>query len=774
MNSTPLGLAAGLLLCTTSLAFAGDTYVLEGHHDPLGQITTTLEVSDPNPDGVVGITLRTLFHDQAFKHQVVLRSSGKRHRQSLLAKPLSMATGAMGRLQGIDSLPDSSTSATLTFNANGTVTAFVIDAAGHSTATSAPAQSDDWSDDFEEWKDDEWDVEEEEADRDSDDDDSLRGKIQQKGKHLIAIAKEKLEELSYDGVRLNETFKVHDYFHVGVGGKIRVVDPEKWTEEQQFSAQGMRRPIWLANEVEGGVRIPLTANVDLGEVSLKLGFVPSAKVTYEVTDLYEKPEGLRDDVILDDLRSMAKHTFTLPLDAGEALDMTPGAVRVMDGEGTVAISGFFQYGRDVTDMGDVVRIGAATRIGGFYKLQGRMRIAATRLRGDFVRVRVTRGTTKTREASADLLIGAVVDEGAARDEIGSSSVFVKPIVKEVADVIEDVLSIEIDARRTRTIEDEVDISFLFDLSKRQAREAYDKAIRGDLTRAAEFAQQTDSGVLEEFRVLDLEDRTYVGAELKLSKLARAGASRTTSIEELVIEYADGPTTYDIFRYEKERHGNLGSRDRKRGVSIEVIRETDSAGAFKRSLRYEFTLVDPSTTRGDADRFRRLMRGLGLDDSIDARKDRKLISRYHKTRTSFVVTIGERGLKEILAASNESAFDAYVVAYQIVTGRRPGWATANGRRTRNIDNSERSELRNAQTFVKNLQGLNPSASAEDRAESLEKIARAAGYRQIAIAAFIQLAPAPTVSVKANMAGDRLTITDGVFGAQAIHVDVDDPR
>ena len=92
----------------------------------------------------------------------------------------------------------------------------------------------------------------------------------------------------------------------------------------------------------------------------------------------------------------------------------------------------------------------------------------------------------------------------------------------------------------------------------------------------------------------------------------------------------------------------------------------------------------------------------------------------------------------------------------------------------LTSRERAQLGVANKFVENLRALDPATSAKDRAKYLKKMAKAAGYRQIVIAALIQLAPVETVSVQANMAGDRLTITDGVAGAQSSVVTVADPR
>ncbi|RMG12517.1 MAG: hypothetical protein D6731_13645 [Planctomycetota bacterium] len=659
------------------------------------------------------------------------------------------------------------------------------------------------------------------------------GRFVQKGKHLLAVAEEAVKErirkegdrLVYDGVKLERDFGVSRFLHVGVGGKVRALRDSELTPEQIHTSQRAPDRVWLVNAVHGGVRVPLSTSIPVGEVTIGVGLTAAARVDYEVTDLYPIPEGVSRDGLetaLEDLRRMATRSFDLPIDADEALRMNVGARRVFDGQGSVAISGSLGIGYDVVDYGtrndsgitarDVsktIKIGASAHVGGFYRIQGDVRISVERLLADRVRVRVRRGKTSSRGASANLFLGASVDRAALADEFSPAIDYIEEglvslealpsavrelVVDEatdaltgaVSDKVRQVLRFRLAAGASESLRDEIDVSYVCDLAAPAGREAYERAVRGDFTRAAALSLEPDSGVYQEFRVLEVEEHTHLGVNLDLSVLLSAGASRDVRVSTLDVEDAKGARNYEIFRFERRRHLRFFRKRHKR-MKVEVIRREllagDPADRVRTSLRFSLDILDPHTFSWEGNPVKRLLAFLGLDGegAIPTGPRRFGHSRYGETRFRLRAEISDRGLRRALSASDERLFLAYVAGYTVVHGEEPSWADPDERERLewawdeedSSDDFARAELDRAEDFVKSVGKLRDAGDAEARAKALERLAKSAKFDHIVLAAFMDLVPRDAVSLDASFLGDRVRIVDGRRSGEEL-VRVDDPR
>jgi hypothetical protein len=781
--SPVLGLIAILSCASAASAYdhvvdGEQTYRLQGAHSQRGAFESKI-VLTPTKDGVE--VTRT-------EGDSVLRGTGQL-RGDQLRVSLAVYRGAAKALQrvGEDAEP---VELRLRFGEDGSLESRFKDASG--TATAKGKQDSKADDD----------------DDDDDDDGKLRGKVKQAGKHLVALGKKELEKLAYKGAAIEQTFKVSDYLHLGVGVELRALDPDKQTALQKATAAAAaERSAWLVTEIEGGVKVPLSASIPVGgAVTLGLGFQAGAKVNYAVTHLYELPDGLDVSDTVDLLKDLGKRSYDLPLDWAEAAALDPGSRAVLEGEATLAANGNLRIGHHVTDFGDnVVRVGASARLGGFYRVSGNLRFEVYRLAKSEVRLRILRSKKRSRGVSADLFLGASVDRGEASDRIEPSVDYfdnallrkvrdaaVDAAVDEVADRVERALRVKISAGASNSTRDDVNISYRFDLSVAAAQGAYDRAIRGDLRLAESLRRDSASGVVREYRVLEAAEAQHMAVNLNLSVLLGAGAKRTVTIKDLDVEEGnDAKVHYDLFTFNRRRYLSLIGKKlkleehRSREVTIDVVRKTLASGEFARSFRFTYSVVDPFTTKGEGDDLRRLVRYWKLSDETNQPKHkfRLFRSRYGETKTKISVDVSEEGLQRILTVSDITQFMAYIESYQAVYGETPVWADPEKREELREDwadndqneDRQRAELDRAEDFVVDLQKLASTENADERALQLKKLAKNARYSLMGIATLVRLAPREALSVQVSMNGERIQVGDSWEGARSSGpLRVGDPR
>lgn len=608
-----------------------------------------------------------------------------------------------------------------------------------------------------------------------------------KGK-LLVLAEKELRKAAWKGVKLEEDFALSRYLHLGVGAGVRAIPPEQQLPEQRRAlelhvAANGGRAAWIATEVHGGPRVPVGTTLDLGQgVSVGLGFEAGARVRYLVEDLYPLPGGV--DETLRALGEVGARAIDLPLSAAEAEALGPGARRVLEGEGWVAVSGSLAFGREVKTYGeDVVRIGASLTVGGAYRIGGLLRYEATRLEGQAIRLRVTRGTAHTRSASADLLLGAALGESWTRTQLepavdylsspGLRGKVLDGAAGAVADAVSDALQVRLRASDVTCEDEELELIWRLDLARPAARQAWERALRGDLTALDAAARDAASGVVQELRVLALEERTWLAGELKVSVLLRAGWSKTSESSDLDVLDATGRTRYEVFRFSRARHWKLlGARERRRSLSLEVVRAAPEGGALRRALRYVLDVEDPITTADDAAHVTRALASWGLETGSSLPEpDRPWFrSRYGPTRTQLVVEIGEEGVLQALGAGRERWFQAYQDAVTALQGEAPLWASEWGRTRLSFPpgegdqdlSRERQELERANDFVDGMQVLAAGTSAEARADALRELANAARYDLFAITALVKLVPRESLHVAGSLAGAAVAIDSSWAG------------
>lgn len=588
----------------------------------------------------------------------------------------------------------------------------------------------------------------------------------QRGRHLLAISSKAFKAL---GRRASREYEVHRFLHVGLGVQIDSITGGDRSAAQRAGQRAGQT--WIRSRIQGGVRVPLTTKIPLGDAALELGFEAGARVDYTVVDLYPTPSGFSS--ALGNLRQMAKRSFDLPLTAGEAQAMNVGAQRVFEGRAHVAISGRLELGHHVGQNG-MINVGAKVGVGAYYRIAGRAKIDVRRLQGSTVQVRLGRGVARTRGASVDALLEASLDRGRVKQELAPQIQVIDQalidqgkltqaqrdaltgVAEEVAykaanGVVKKALRVQVKASASFTNSRKFELAYSFDLSRAAAQGAYERAVRGDFTAAALRAGQRGSGVRQDHRVVDIERSKQFAASLELSVVFKASFNRSLRLQSLNVIDGRGVTNYEVTDSARGFETELFGLDHNRSTNLDLVRSSRDANGRQgpsHSLHLVHEAVDATTTYREARRIQRLLQRWGLDSSsgLPLPDARFLRPRYGKTRTRIELWIADHGLTHALTQSSARFREAYGHGYIVVENKNP--------------TTDDNYTAKADRFVRQMEALKAARTHAERGKALSALN---SNNLIVIAAIVELAPRSALSVNAEFEGRRIQVKDGVRGA-----------
>lgn len=556
---------------------------------------------------------------------------------------------------------------------------------------------------------------------------------------LLAVSGQTLEDILSAGPELGGSFPlpVADFLHLGVAARVELLESHQLLPEQEtawLQAQGVT---WIETEVEGGLRLPFELPLPVG---LRVGIKPGTALRYRVRELHPVPPGVHPRDVKDALVRAGRRAIDLPLTAAEARDLGLGSERVIEGEMSLALSGALGVGTTTAVVSDVVEIGGEARAGGFWRVTGQLRIGVLRCEGSVVRVRWSKVKWRELGAEARAFLGiAGIDRAEAR-ECASGLEYVDPVAR----VASGLLRFEVKSELACRDQDELDLAYLFDLSRPRAREAYERAVKGDLVVAARAARDRSSGVIEEYRIVDHERRTWQKADLRVSELLQTGASRALSRKELAVADALGKEPVAIARVERKKKAVFlfGMARAEKESSLELVRTGPEGAPGERTLRWRSVVKDPLTSAGEVDRVRRITARWGLPGTTEAElptpEKRLLKSRWGRTRTLLQVDVAAAGIERLLAAPPAALRQAWARGEALVEGDTVGPRDAESDRARAFAEA-----------VDRLRG-----DKEAMADGVSALARLAGDDPHAIAAVLELVPPETVRLRAELDGQRV--------------------
>lgn len=581
-----------------------------------------------------------------------------------------------------------------------------------------------------------------------------------------ALVGKELKNALKDGIDVREKLKLHDFFHVGIGGEVAWLDDQMQNLEQRATLAQHPGKVWLVTAVEGGITLPFGVSIPLGgAANVSLGLHPGVALKYEVVDLYDRPAGADIKAIAKGVKDVARRVVDLPLSAAEAQAMLPGAERTFEGVLTVAVSGALGVGHDTKEWNDLVEIGASARVGGFYRIRRDLRLAVIRLSGEQVRLRLETGKGTSVGAEARAFVGAALNEDAVVDEVAPSVEYLEPVIELAANgvdkVVKKVFRFELTGASGQDSSSGVDVCWRLDLGNAAARLAYDRAVRGDFTVLDQLAAQEGSGVDLEFRVVDVERHAYTRAELDVSVLVEGKVSKDATDQVFNVVDGDKLTRYEVFRFQRRRALGLLSLIKKlkkewdEALFVEVLRATpdnEAAAAAldlphwipqRRSLTLRYDLKDPFTRKKEMARMRRVVTAWGMND-VNAiptpDKPKFLQTRWGKTETHLVLEVAEAGLYVLLRKlSDDEIRGAFLQAWSIVHDEEVGSGKAQER---------------AAAFLAHIRGLGAAGAPAERAEHLRELCEEAGWDLSAATAIRALVPASTQRVRVAIDGKRI--------------------
>ena len=562
---------------------------------------------------------------------------------------------------------------------------------------------------------------------------------------LLAVGRFALDDVLGGRAELDLGVPLGDFLHLGLGTRVSLLHKDQLLPEQETALGQAPGATWVETQLEGGIRLPF----ELPLCGLVVGIKPGTALRYRVRELFPLAPGQDPEEVRRGLLGQARRAIDLPLTAREALAMPLGAEREVAGEMSLALSGGLGLGTTTAALGAVVEIGAQARAGGFWRVTAPLSIDVVRLEGQRVRLRWTRSTRQELGAEARAFLGvAGLDRGALEREAPALDYFQPAGAAAEAAVgcasALGLLRFEVKAKAARLREQELDLAWVFDLSRPAAREAYERAVRGDLTAAGRHAGDPGTGVHQELRVLEHEERTWLEAELALSELARAKASRALSVKDLAIEDAAGSHAVDVVRAERRSGRDFvfglvpGAR---REASLELASARDPrGGAPTRTLRWQLVVRDPRTGLSDLGRLRRLVERWGLPEAEVAVPERRLLrSRFGCTRTLLQVDVSAAGVEELLAAPEAMLRRAWCRAAALVEGQDPEAAEGQGGE-------------GAATFAAAVGRLRGDRAS--LAEGVGDLSRLAGDEPILGAAILEVVSPGSVRLRAEVDGRRL--------------------
>ena len=225
-----------------------------------------------------------------------------------------------------------------------------------------------------------------------------------------------------------------------------------------------------------------------------------------------------------------------------------------------------------------------TGFGGSVYLLGKYRISILKENNRFAKLKVTRKKEKGRK----LFIGSESDD----------HVLFKGFViagKEVLDLTESVIPFEISNGKLKT--ETFDISYRYDLSKKEAKKAFFKAVRGQLKKSSDLSTIEDSGV--EFIVSSDETghSTFNKKKIEVMFFFEQGNLATNTITKAKFKLPDGTyKMYSAVNYTEDGYDTLWGHSENKQYKIETTLDPSQFKIKKQGLALRFdALLDDSET-----------------------------------------------------------------------------------------------------------------------------------------------------------------------------------
>jgi hypothetical protein len=439
-------------------------------------------------------------------------------------------------------------------------------------------------------------------------------------------------------------------------------DADRRAFSERVAAQNVS-PNWT--EVEGVVELAIRPALGLtlpGLPGVNVGFAAESLLQYR--SLHPYPAR----ACATAAPAPASPEVKLPTSAAAALKMPRGSELELRGRGT--IKGSLGVGIGHGTAGPL-RVGVGVNAGVTQKFTGDLSIRVKRLGDSLVRVDITDIDSASTNLSAQVTAGLSLDNSLRN--LGEG-VIISAVRNGAPEELETILNIVVNANINARLAYETGVenreisAVVLDLTKPEAREAYNQLVALDTTLADELAEQSQSGVWFA-QAHDVENTAQFDASVSMLGTKLLLFHALDQARSGVFEGADGTKlTYHDASYEQETV-NVVSGDKKitwQGVSLEDPATSSPTEAY---FRLKFSATDKITYQDEVDSIFRFAKALKLDTSKgDSQLEagnfaEKLWEDGDDTQVDIDLYFTPAGIKKIDTASTSESIVAAVMALQ---------------------------------------------------------------------------------------------------------------
>lgn len=610
---------------------------------------------------------------------------------------------------------------------------------------------------------------------------------------LVAIAREEIEKAIHKEVDLGRDFSIGKYAHVGARVATKVMTDGERTPlmkeaDRLRRANGGREPFWIRTTAEGGPRVAWTTSIPIdpaGALKINAGFELGARIRYICEDQHELPAGVRDvPGALAVLETERARVLALPTRAGEVERLPLGTRRVLEGWGSLALSGGASFGHRLETLGVLARkveAGASASVGVHWNLRGELRVELVRESGRRARVKWTRARNSALGAQASALVGLYVAPELVAAIPGPANKVLSAFVRRG----ESYARIQFDASASWTSSFELVADLVFDLGEEDGRRGFEAAILGNLVTAQELVAGTNrTGLVAATITSTLVDALTTSVSLKaLDVLTLRWDSRSADVKVEVTTLDGTRATTSSATWSANRKGLFSDRT----VVVDATeREVTKPGApVERGavVTFRITRDDARLSYFVADQHfalaRLLLGGAVEHDLAGIVAARRPAGDHGATHLELEVVLGERSIDRVLATSRADFLRAYGRAFwerrYDWTPERcrlleapPGPASPLDRTIEEIELAEEAyKYRDAKWAADALAGAaKPGTSRTDRVAAFRTVARESGFELRAVVAFATLADPSDSSIRLALSGQGISLDRRVGRAPAL--------
>ena len=510
--------------------------------------------------------------------------------------------------------------------------------------------------------------------------------------------KDKLVQVGWDQVTANRTFNLASVqlgpdATVGVKAMEQVLKPTdplvaKDPQRSVYEKANTSPHLWARTGGLVNGNFGLSTTIPTGPATATLGFNAGGSLQYSVL----APYGLNAQGAVD---VAAENSIDLPVTAGNAAKMAQGQEFSVTGTGTVgasaalnAVGGSFTAGPATATLS----VGAS----GSVTAQGQLTLNVKKLDGDKVYVRIGKEGTLSGSGKIGLSGGVKVNANQLKtDENDYVSLPDNAVTtylqgqanSQISDAITSNLKLQANASIGASADSQDVASYVLDLSKPGAQEAYDALMHLDTGPASKLAAQDDGSASQ---ITFTQDQTKLtsGVDVEIGPEKLFLLNNLKQSTDGTLTNADGSQlARNDALFSRDSSGFLDRDDRKvtwEGVNVQTTGANGQPGTPQTYFHLTYSADDKDTTTGDMDNVTRLAQNLGVSYTSPPQLNpggsfigKIFNGSYGETKTNLDVYFTRTGLQNISNASDAQVMSSFAQQAQAMEGAKtpPAWSVA---------------------------------------------------------------------------------------------------